>query len=182
MRTEKMSAAERQQLILSMLKEATGPISARQFAETTHVSRQVIVQDISILKAKNEPILATSQGYIYLHQERNQARVQMVIACKHTPEQTQEELYILVDHGVSVNDVIVEHPVYGQLTAALRVSTRNEVDMFIEKIRETNSTYLLTLTDGIHLHTIEADSRDKLEAACKALAAAGILVSNAEET
>ena len=181
MKTGKMAAADRQQLILSMLKEAAEPITARQFAETANVSRQVIVQDISILKAKNEPILATSQGYIYLNQEKENVREQMVIVCKHTPEQTQEELYILVDHGVCVNDVIVEHPIYGQLTAVLRVSTRKEVDLFIQKIRETNSAYLLTLTDGIHLHTIEADSRGKLEAACKALAAAGMLVSNAEE-
>jgi transcriptional regulator of NAD metabolism len=181
MKEEKMLAADRQELILSMLKEAKQPITARQFAEATRVSRQVIVQDISILKAKNKPILATSQGYIYLHQEKDKEREQMVIVCRHMPEQTREELYILVDHGVSVNDVTVEHPVYGDLTAALRVSTRNEVDLFIEKIKETNSTYLLTLTDGIHLHAIEADSRDKLEAACKALAAAGILVSSEEE-
>ncbi|WP_400161998.1 transcription repressor NadR [Brevibacillus sp. TJ4] len=181
MKTDKMLAADRHKLILSMLKEANNPITARQFAEAANVSRQVIVQDISILKAKNEPILATSQGYIYLNQEKDHARERMVIACKHTPEQTREELYILVDHGVSVNDVTVEHPVYGELTAALRVSTRNEVDLFIEKIKQTNSTYLLTLTDGIHLHAIEADSRDKLEAACKALAAKGMLVFSEEE-
>ncbi|MCU9612365.1 transcription repressor NadR [Caldibacillus lycopersici] len=181
MKAEKMSTIDRQNLIISTLKKAKTPITGSEFAKITNVSRQVIVQDISILKAKNEPIVATSQGYIYLNEEAGKELETMVIVCQHSPEQTQEELYRIVDHGVSVKDVIVEHPVYGDLTASIRVSNRKEVDQFIQKIHETNSSYLLTLTDHLHLHTLEADSREKLLAACKDLLAAGILVSNDEK-
>ncbi|MGM2835564.1 3H domain-containing protein, partial [Bacillus cereus group sp. Bce025] len=45
-----------------------------------------------------------------------------------------------------------------------------------QKIENTNASYLSQLTDGIHLHTIEADSKEKLDAACEALDKAGFLV------
>lgn len=177
MKKEKMPTTERQDFILDLLKKATTPLTGSEIAKMTNVSRQIIVQDISILKAKKEPVVATSQGYIYLHEEKGQPLEQMTIVCNHTPEETEQELYILVDHGVSVKDVIIEHPVYGDLTASIRVSNRKEVDQFIRKIKETNSSYLLTLTGGIHLHTLEADSYDKLDAACRDLQKAGFLVT-----
>lgn len=177
MKKEKMPTVERQDFILDLLKKATTPLTGSEIAKMTNVSRQIIVQDISILKAKKEPIVATSQGYIYLHEEKGQPLEQMTIVCNHTPEETEKELTIIVDHGVSVKDVIIEHPVYGDLTASIRVSNRKEVDQFIRKIKETNSSYLLTLTGGIHLHTLEADSYDKLEAACRDLQDAGFLVT-----
>lgn len=175
MAKEKMSTSDRQAFILQLLMKATGPITGSEIAKLTNVSRQVIVQDISILKAKKEPIVATSQGYLYL-QKKEKPLAQMTIVCKHTPEETEKELQIIVDHGVSVKDVIVEHPVYGDLTASIRVSNRNEVDQFIKKIKETNSSYLLTLTGGVHLHTLEANSYDQLHAACRNLQEAGFLV------
>ncbi|MFD1849310.1 transcription repressor NadR [Oceanobacillus bengalensis] len=173
---EKMIANERQNLIVNTLKKTDKPITGSEFAKITNVSRQVIVQDVSILKAKNEPIIATSQGYIYLNDEKEHQLERMVIVCNHTPDQALDEMYAIVDHGVSIKDVIVEHQVYGDLTASIRVRTRKEVDDFIQKISETNASYLSTLTNGIHLHTIESDSRDKLEAVCEELRKAGILV------
>ncbi|WP_153727731.1 transcription repressor NadR [Salinibacillus xinjiangensis] len=171
-----MSSAERQQLIIDTLKASTQPITGTEFAKKTNVSRQVIVQDVSILKAKNEPIIATSQGYLYLNQDSDNQLKQKVIVCKHTPEQTRKELNIIVDYGVSVRDVIVEHAVYGDLTASLHVSNRKEVDQFIKRIQNTNARYLLTLAEGLHLHTLEADSLEKIDAACRDLEKAGILV------
>mgnify|MGYP000884356896 FL=1 len=173
----KMPTGERQDFILDLLKKAENPLTGSEIAKMTNVSRQIIVQDISILKAKKEPIMATSQGYIFLHENKGRPFEQMTIVCNHTPEETEKELNIIVDHGVSVKDVIIEHPVYGDLTASIRVSNRKEVDQFIQKIKETNSSYLLTLTDGIHLHTLEADSYDKLDAACRELQKAGFLVT-----
>ncbi|WP_087972120.1 transcription repressor NadR [Oceanobacillus rekensis] len=172
---KKMSSANRQQLIITKLKDAKEPISGSDFAKETNVSRQVIVQDVSILKAKNEPIIATSQGYVYLRDNKDVLE-RRVIACKHNDEQTQEELYIIVDHGVTVKDVKVEHAVYGDLTASIRVSNRREVDHFLEKINTSGATYLSSLTDGVHLHTLEADTKDKIEAACQELKKAGILI------
>ena len=173
---KKMASANRQKLIISTLKNSRSPITGSEFAKKTNVSRQVIVQDISILKAKNEPIIATSQGYIYLNVDDEEKIHRKVIVCDHTPEQTLEELYLIVDHGVTVKDVKVEHAVYGDLTASIRVSSRKEVEQFIKKINETNASYLASLTGGIHLHTLEADSLDKIEAACEDLEKAGIMV------
>ena len=175
---KKMAGEARRAFILKSLRETQEPITGTTFAKKTNVSRQVIVQDVSLLKAKNEPIIATSQGYMYMKEQQGDALKQLVIACKHTPEQTREELNIIVDHGVTVRDVKIEHAVYGDLTASIMVSNRKEVDQFVDKIEETNASYLAPLTGGIHLHTLEADSEDKIEAACKALAEAGILLDD----
>src|SRR5690625_2849282 len=119
---KKMTPKERQKYILQTLKMKRQPLTGNMLAEKANVSRQVIVQDISILKAQNEPIVATSQGYLYIHSDPH--NFEQTIAVHHAPEDTRKELYILVDHGITVKDVIVEHPVYGELTASLMVSSR----------------------------------------------------------
>ncbi|KXG11438.1 transcription repressor NadR [Anoxybacillus rupiensis] len=175
---KKILGEKRRELILKWLKESGLPLTGAELAAKANVSRQVIVQDISLLKARNEPIIATSQGYLYLKTPAPNQIYTRTIACYHTPEQTKEELYLIVDHGVTIKDVKIEHPVYGDLTASVMVSSRQEVDQFIQKIKQTNSSYLLQLTDGTHLHTLEADSLAKLDAACQALQKAGFLIES----
>ncbi|WP_026568982.1 transcription repressor NadR [Sediminibacillus terrae] len=175
---QKLTGEKRRVAILKWLKDAKKPITGGELAEKTAVSRQVIVQDISLLKAKNEPIMATSQGYLYIRDTPDHSLHKRVIACIHQPDQTKEELYLLVDHGVTVKDVRIEHPVYGDLTASIMVSSRHEVDQFLDKIQSTNAAYLSQLTDGTHLHTLEADTEEKLSAACQALEKADILIHN----
>ncbi|MCY7753437.1 transcription repressor NadR [Bacillus haynesii] len=173
----KLTGAERRQQLLAWLKESEAPLTGSELAKKASVSRQVIVQDISLLKAKNEPIIATSQGYMYLRSALGKKQpVQRIIACDHEPEKTEEELNLIVDFGVTVKDVTIEHPVYGDLTASIRVSTRKEVSDFVKKISSTNAAYLSQLTNGIHLHTLEADDEEKIEQACNALQKAGILI------
>lgn len=173
---EKMSASRRQELIINRLKKAKKPITGGEFAALTNVSRQVIVQDVSILKAKKEPILATSRGYLIQEKNVNKNVKNKIIAVNHAPDQTQEELNIIVDHGVTVKDVTVEHALYGELTASIMVSNRVEVEQFIQKMKETKASFLSTLTKGTHLHTLEADSLAKIKAACKSLKDAKILL------
>ena len=164
----KLTGAERRQQLLAWLKESEAPLTGSELAKRASVSRQVIVQDISLLKAKNEPIIATSQGYMYLRSALGKKQpVQRIIACDHEPEKTEEELNLIVDFGVTVKDVTIEHPVYG---------TRKEVADFVKKISSTNAAYLSQLTNGIHLHTLEADDEEKIEQACGALQKAGILI------
>lgn len=172
---DKILGEERRQLILHWLMEADKPLSGSALAKKTNVSRQVIVQDISLLKARNEPILATSQGYVYVQPLTHKQRSERVIACLHPPDQVEQELTILVDHGVTIKDVRVEHPVYGSISAPIFVSTRREVADYLQKIKDTNAAYLSQLTGGVHLHTIEADSTRKLDDACQALRVAGFL-------
>lgn len=173
---QKLSPKKRQQLIFNLLKDSNEPITGNDLAKQTNVSRQVIVQDVSILKAKNKPIIATSQGYLYIDQQPN--TVQDIVAVNHTPNDTQKELYLIVDHGVTVKNVMVEHPVYGELTASIMVSSRAEVDQFIKRVTETNATYLSILTHGTHLHTFISDSTEKIELAKKALKKEGFLLDS----
>lgn len=175
--TEKVVGEERRRLIIDTLQSAVKPITGRALGEMTNVSRQVIVGDITLLKAKNEPIVATSQGYIYIQDQATLGKIEKTIVCKHTPDQTMEELNILVDNGITVKDVKIEHPVYGDLSASIMVSNRNEVIEFIKRIRESEASYLSKLTeDGIHLHTIVADNEDQIKNAEEALRKADILV------
>jgi transcriptional regulator of NAD metabolism len=173
---KKLVGEERRDSVLEWLKTANTPLTGSDIAERAGVSRQVIVQDISLLKAKNEPIVATSEGYIYMQHTKDEALFQKVIVCQHAPSQTKEELFTIVDHGVTVKDVKIEHPVYGDLSASVMVSNRNEVEQFLTKITETNAPLLSQLTEGLHLHTIQADSMKKINAACESLEKAGILV------
>ncbi len=176
----KILGEERRTLLLSLLKESDRPLTGSELASITNVSRQIIVGDITLLKAKNEPIIATSQGYLYIKNSSLTTTYERTIACSHLPERTEEELYILVDHGVTVQDVKIEHPVYGDLTASIRVSNRAEVKQFINKIKATKSSYLLELTDGIHLHTISAQTEKALNEAEKALRDARFLIESSE--
>lgn len=173
-----MSGEERRQFIVETLKTATDPIPGAQLGHQTEVSRQVIVGDVNLLKATGEPIVATSRGYLYIHPQTKPAKIEQVIACNHSADQAEEELNILVDHGLTVKDVKIEHPVYGDLTASIMVSNRNEVKKFIEHIQDTNAPLLSELTEGIHLHTVSATEPQQIKNAKKALKKANILVES----
>lgn len=175
MAEERMLGQERRKYIVSKLQTSTQPVTGKTLAEETGVSRQVIVTDMALLKTSNEPIIATNRGYIYMDKKENEYIHQKVIICQHTPEQARKELEIIVDHGVTVVDVIVEHPFYGELTGSLMVKSRFDVEQFLTAISTVEASLLSELTDGIHLHTIEADSEEKLNQACEQLEEAGIL-------
>ncbi len=170
-----MDTQARRQEILAYLQAAGGPVPGRALAERFGVSRQIIVQDISVLRAAGHPIMATARGYIWLP-AREHARARMVVAVRHSPEQTQDELERLVDAGVTVIDVIVEHPIYGEVRGQLMHSSRSDVHAFMEQLRETGAHLLSELTEGVHLHTLEADDLARLEAARSALREAGYLI------
>lgn len=174
---KKLLGEERRLELLSLLKNAKQPVTGTDLAKHTNVSRQVIVNDMNLLKARNEPIMATSQGYIYMH-NMQQTRIERKIVCLHTPEQAKDELFILVDCGVTVENVIVEHPVYGEITASIMVSNRIEVEQFVKRVNETKAHYLSALTDGTHLHVISAVSEDNLNLAEAKLRESGFLVEN----
>ncbi|WLD92227.1 transcription repressor NadR [Alkalihalobacillus sp. AL-G] len=175
---EKILGDERRELLLRWLKESNQPLTGSQLAKKTNVSRQVIVQDISLLKARNEPIMATAQGYLYFQPNKNEQRFIRVIACQHSGSETEDELNTIVDFGVTVNDVTIEHPVYGDLTGSLMIKNRHDVEQFINNVQETKASYLLELTEGVHLHTIEADSKSQLEQTCEALQKKGYLLTS----
>ncbi|GLY10102.1 transcription repressor NadR [Bacillus badius] len=173
---KKILGEERRTLILEWLQTSKEPLTGSELASRSNVSRQVIVNDITLLKARNEPIIATSQGYCYFAPSLPEQWFERSVACNHKPEETEEELNLLVDLGLLVKDVKIEHPVYGDLTASIMVSNRKEVAQFVKRIHETNATYLSQLTNGVHLHTIAAKNKQTLDEAEAALQEAGFLL------
>lgn len=98
-------------------------------------------------------------------------------ACSHTPEDMGRELYAIVDAGCEVLDVIVEHPVYGQLAGALHLRTRSDVDQFLRRVEEHRARPLSALTGGIHLHTLRCPDQEACQNALKALETQGFLLN-----
>lgn len=173
-----MTSNQRRAAISKHLKASPTPITGNQLSEEFTVTRQVIVSDIALLRATGEDIMSTPQGYIYA--QVDDQRPQIKIAAQHSSEfaQIRNELYIIVDNGASVQDVIVEHPVYGEITANLHISSRHDVDQFLHKLAESKAEPLLVLTEGLHLHTLIADDLETLHRAERALKDQGYLAGN----
>lgn len=170
-----MEAASRRQAILDRLRSADRPVSASALAAGLNVSRQIIAGDIALLRAGGAEISATPRGYVL---PRATDGITRTIACRHTLAQTGQELDILVDNGCTVLDVIVEHPVYGQLTGQLQISSRYDVEQFLARIRDSDAAPLSMLTGGLHLHTLCCPNEDAYTRACAALKAAGLLLGD----
>ena len=160
-----MEGKHREKLI-AILQQADAPVSGTDLAKHLGVSRQVIVQDIALLRAVDKNILSTNKGYVLYVPEPENDRVKRSFAVGHTKEQIQDELYTIVDYGGKVLDVVVEHDIYGQIMVDLILCNRLDVDDFVDRIKTSKSRPLKVLTDGEHWHTVEADSEkvlDKIE-------------------
>lgn len=155
-----MNSAQRREKIAELLKNSAAPISATLLAKQMHVSRQVIVGDVALLRASGISVLATPRGYIYEKKDDGDSGRLFTIACSHNADEMQKELYTIVDNGAYVLDVIVEHPIYGQLTGQLNIESRFDVDEFIKNIKLNNAPPLSKLTDGVHLHTIKCKDEE----------------------
>ena len=162
---------------IAQVDENRKPIKGTELAEKFGVSRQVIVQDIALLRAKGEDILATPQGYIVLKKEKA-ANIVRTIACKHTGyKEIEDELTTVVDMGGKVLDVIVEHPLYGEIKSPLMISSRLDVEEFMKNLKATNAEPLSSLTDGVHIHSIEAKNEETLKKIKAGLEEKGYLIN-----
>lgn len=162
-----MKACDRRKEIVNYLLSEQKPISGGALSEKFGVSRQIIVQDISVLKGTGFDILSTHSGYIIQHTPL----VERVFKLHHTTEQTEDELNTIVDLGGTVVDVFVWHKVYGKMTAQLNIFSRLHVKQFIEGVRSGKSTELMNITGGYHYHTVRADNEGVLDEIGKALEA-----------
>lgn len=168
-----MNAAERRGRILDYLRAAEGPLSATALAQKLSVSRQIIVGDVALLRAAGEGITATPRGYVL---DAPRPGMVATLACAHSGADMERELTLMVDQGCTVENVIVEHPVYGQLTGPLELSSRYDVSEFIRRVKECEAQPLSALTDGVHLHTLRCPDEGALERVRAALDGAGFLV------
>ena len=157
---EKMNGTLRRSKIIEILNKETEPISGSALAKMTGVSRQVIVQDITLLRTQL-PILATAKGYLLY--PMTEKKVRRTFCVKHSVEQTMEELCAIVDLGGKVLDVMVEHDVYGEIHADLMLSCRKEVEEFCSLLKKSKSGPLNIIGGGVHYHTIEAATEEILD-------------------
>ncbi len=160
-----MNANVRRQQIVALLDRSQEPVSATALAGQLAVSRQVIVGDIALLRASGSPIAATPRGYVLARP----AGVTGQVVCCHNGPQMEQELNVLVDLGCVVEDVSVEHPIYGHMIGQLQLSCRADVQAFLEKVRDNAAQPLSALTEGIHSHTLRCPDEKTLENARQAL-------------
>jgi len=171
-----MDAADRREQMLRLIVQSDDPITGSELARQFSVSRQVIVQDIAILRAAGENIIATPQGYMIPRMSVTKSATR-IFACKHdSGEKLEEELTTIVDLGGKVIDVIVEHPLYGEYRALLMLSSPAGVRDFLTRLKKQGAAPLSSLTGGIHLHTVEADSIATLNRIEEELLKRGILL------
>ena len=170
-----MQAEQRRQAILNTLRQSDQPVSAGVLAERFSVSRQIVVGDVALLRATGADITATPRGYVM---QRSPAGLLRQIVCRHSASGMEAELNAMVDNGCTVLDVVVEHPVYGQLTGQLQISSRYDVEQFLARIRDSDAAPLSMLTGGLHLHTLCCPNEDAYTRACAALKAAGLLLGD----
>ena len=161
-----MDAQQRRQMIASRLAESSQPLSAGSLAQELSVSRQIIVGDVALLRAGGLDITATPRGYLL---PRGAAGVTCTLACRHTALQMEEELNAIVDQGCTVLDVVVEHPIYGQLTGPLHLSSRYDVAQFLTRCAQSAAAPLSQLTEGVHLHTVRCPDQGAADRVREAL-------------
>lgn len=154
-----MTGEERREKIINILHQNTEPLSGSELSTKLSVSRQVIVQDIALLRANGQDILSTNRGYI-LNEEKIHKRVFKVI---HTDEEVLEELNLYVDLGGKVLDVFVYHKIYDILKADMNIKSRMDVNNYLEGLKSGKSSLLKNVTGGYHYHTISAESEEILD-------------------
>lgn len=160
-----MNAEERRKEIANLLSLQKSPIAGKDLSERFGVSRQIIVQDIALLRAAGYEILSTHNGYVMY----SAPWAERVFKIHHTTLRTEEELNLIVDRGGTVVDVFVWHKVYGRMEAKLNIFSRHHVAQFLEGVRSGASSELMHITGGYHYHTVRADSEAILDAIEKEL-------------
>ena len=169
-----MDGTKRRELILQMLEENSEPISGSEFAKHLGVSRQVVVQDMALLRAGNKNILATNKGYLYFN-PGSKKKYQCCVKVCHDTQEIQEEFYAVLDAGVKMLDVTVEHSIYGSISVDLLIESRADADEFVRRMEMGDTRPLKELTGDVHFHTLEAASQEALDRAVEALKKRGFL-------
>ncbi|MCR4866353.1 MAG: transcription repressor NadR [Lachnospiraceae bacterium] len=153
-----MSALNRQNSIIEMLKATDSPVSGSTLSEKFNVSRQIIVKDINALKERGFLIISTAKGYVLDHSDD----VIRIFKVHHTIDDTEKELNLFVDMGAEVRDVFIYHKVYGEIHAKLNIRSRKDVKDFCSDIANGRSSLLMNTTSGFHYHTVVARDEETM--------------------
>lgn len=171
---------QRRKEIIRMLLESSRPISGAELARSLGVSRQVIVQDVALLRATNKNILSTNKGYLLFEPQKESEACKKTLCVRHTTEQVLDEFYTIVDLGGKILDVVVEHELYGQIAVDLIIANRQDAEEFFAKMQNSSVKPLKELTQDIHYHTIVAKDETAMERIEKALLQKGYLLLDSE--
>lgn len=159
-----MDGIKRRKKIIEILNQEKGPVSGTELAKRVGVSRQVVVQDVALMRAEQEEILSTNKGYILRRQTAQEGTDCVRVFCaNHTTEDTLSELQTIVDYGGRLLDVFIEHEVYGQIHVDLIINNRLDAEEFMEALKHSGDQPLKILTNGCHYHTVAADSKKNLD-------------------
>jgi hypothetical protein len=164
----------RRQQIAQILSEKEVTVTGSSLAKQFDVSRQVIVQDIAVLRAAGLQIVSTSNGYM-IPKPRSRSLIRTFESIHSGIEDLEEELSIIVDLGGRIIDVMVEHPVYGEIVVALMINSREDLDEFLIKVKMNDAVPLSALTEGRHYHTIEIPDQRVFEKIESRLRACGFI-------
>lgn len=171
-----MNSKERRLYIENVLKNSDIPQKGHILAEELSVTRQIIVKDIAILRAEGKKIIATPEGYLMPKDEKSM--IKKVIAFSHKPEEIEDELKTIIKFGGIIEDVIIEHTLYGEIKGMLMIKTLYDVENFMRKVNDYKAEPLLVLTSGVHLHTILAENYESMENIIRELKTKKYLISD----
>lgn len=172
-----MTGESRREQMLQLLEQQGSPISGTNLAKHFCVSRQVIVQDIALMRAENRRIISTNKGYIYRTVELQNTQPKRVFCVKHGNDQVFDEFMTVIELGGKVLDVAVEHELYGQIRVDLLIETMQDAQDFAHRLLVCKDNPLKVLTDDCHYHTVAAPSEKLLDLIQKELEAKGYLVA-----
>lgn len=172
-----LDGERRREEIIRLLAGSRSPVSGTELARRLKVSRQVIVQDVALLRAVNKNILSTNKGYLLFDPGRESGECRKTLCVRHTTEQVLEEFYGIVDLGGKILDVVVEHELYGQIAVDLIIASRQDAEEFYQKMRENRAKPLKELTEDVHYHTIVAKDEASMERIERALEEKGFLLA-----
>ena len=156
-----MTGAERRKMILKLMNESSTPLSGGALGTATGVSRQVVVQDIALLRSEGHSIMATARGYLL--NAPKEEKISRLFKVFHDESRTEEELKLIVDLGGCVEDVIVNHKVYNKVSAPLNIKNRRDVQVFLKNLESGKSTPLSKITSGYHFHHVSSENTEILD-------------------
>lgn len=174
-----LDGSQRRSNIIAFLETRSAPVSGTELANLFGVSRQVIVQDIALLRAENRNILSTNKGYLLFHPLPDKNFFKEVLYVRHTSEQILEEMTAIVELGGRMLDVSIDHDLYGQIRSDLVINNMEDAREFLRKMRQSSARPLCLLTGDYHYHTIAAPSKRALELIKQELKDMGFLISSA---
>lgn len=175
-----MNPEDRREKIMEILKSTDKAIKGSTLSEQFDVSRQVIVQDIALLRAEGFEVLATSKGYVI--PKFDKGKILKTVVTRHfSVDEVKQELMIMIENGATIIDVVVNHPLYGDMRGVLDLNYKSEVDKFLEEVKQGRVEFLSSLTDGIHIHTIEVPNEESFRNIKDQLRACGYLVEERTE-